>query len=195
MLLNLMEENMLETIIFAFLFAKIKKYEIKPLFKSWEIYPIIIFEVIYIIGQVLIFSGNYEVIQFMQRMKPFYLCTYLLLIYKYDLYIYSIIGVVFMVLGGILNDIAIKANSGFMPVYPTLSYLTGYAKPESFSLVNDIHVLGNSQSKLKFLTDYIDLGYSILSIGDVLIRVFVFIIIYNSIKKICCLTTKEEMIC
>lgn len=186
---------MLETIIFAFLFAKIKKYEIKPLFKSWEIYPIIIFEVIYIIGQVLIFSGNYEVIQFMQRMKPFYLCTYLLLIYKYDLYIYSIIGVVFMVLGGILNDIAIKVNGGFMPAYPTLSYLTGYVKPEAFSLINDIHVLGNSQTKLKFLTDYIDLGYSILSIGDVFIRVFVFIIVYNSIKKISYLIAKEEMIC
>jgi hypothetical protein len=190
-----MEENMLETIIFAFLFAKIKKYEIRPLFKSWEIYPIIIFEVIYIIGQVLIFSGNYEVIQFMQRMKPFYLCTYLLLIYKYDLYIYSIIGVVFVIIGGILNDIAIKVNGGFMPAYPTLSYLTGYVKPESFSLVNDFHVLGSSQTKLKFLTDYIDLGYSILSIGDVLIRVFVFIIIYNSIKKISCLAAKEEMIC
>lgn len=186
---------MLETILIAFLFAKIKKYEIKPLFKSWEIYPIIICEVIYIIGQVLIFSGNYDIIQFMQRLKPFYLCTYLLLIYKYDLYIYSIIGVGFMALGGILNDIAIKANGGFMPVYPTLSYLTGYVKPEAFILVNDIHVLGSSQTKLKFLTDYIDLGYSILSIGDVLIRVFVFIIVYNSIKKISYLRAKEEMIC
>lgn len=175
---------MLETILIAFLFAKIKKYEIKPLFKSWEIYPIIIFEVIYIIGQVLIFSGNYEIIQFMQRLKPFYLSTYLFLIYKYDLYINSIIGAVFVLLGGILNDIAIKANEGHMPVYPTLSYLTGYASPEAFHLVNDIHILGDSQTKLKFLTDYIDLGYSILSVGDVLIRVFVFMIVYNSIKKI-----------
>jgi hypothetical protein len=190
-----MEENMLETILFAFLFAKIKKYEIKPLFKSWEIYPIIIFEVIYIIGQVLIFSGNYEVIQFIQKLKPFYLCTYLLLIFKYDLYISSLFGAVLVVLGGILNDIAMKANGGYMPAYPTLSYLTGYVKPESFRLVNDIHVLGNSQTKLKFLTDYIDLGYSILSVGDVLIRVFAFIIIYNSIKKISLLTAKEEMLC
>lgn len=186
---------MLETILFAFLFAKMKKYEIKPLFKIWQIYPIIIFESIYIIGQVLIFSGNYEVIQFMQRLKPFYLCSYLLLVFKYDLYISSIIGAVFVVLGGILNDIVIKANGGHMPVYPTLSYLTGYLKPESFNLVNDIHILGNSQIKLKILTDFIDLGYSILSVGDVLIRVFVFIIVYNSIRKISFMTTKEEMTC
>jgi hypothetical protein len=187
--------NMLETILFAFLFAKIKKYEIKPLFKSWTIYPIIIFEMVYIIGQVLIFSGNYEIIQFMQRLKPFYLCTYLVLVFKYDLYISSIIGAAFVVLGGILNDIVIKINGGHMPVYPTLSYLTGYVKPESFHLVNDIHILGDSQTKLKILTDFIDLGYSILSMGDVSIRIFVFIIIFNSIKKINFLTTKEEMTC
>ena len=186
---------MLETILFAFIFAKIKKYEIKPLFKSWGIYPIIVLEIVYIIGQVLIFSGNYEVIYFMHRLKPFYLCSYLFLIFKYDLYINSIIGAAFVVLGGILNDIVINANGGHMPVYPTLSYLTGYVKPESFYLVNDIHILGDSQTKLKILTDFIDLGYSILSIGDVLIRVFVFMIVLNSIKKISFLTTKEEMTC
>ncbi|GAA0727765.1 hypothetical protein GCM10008905_25750 [Clostridium malenominatum] len=69
-----------------------------------------------------------------------------------------------------------------MPVFPTLSYLTGYATPDAFSKVDDIHVLGNSSTKLKFLTDIIDVGYSILSIGDIFIRVFVFIIIFNTIK-------------
>lgn len=181
-----------ETILLAFLFAKIKGYKIRPLFKSWTIYPLIIFEIIYLIGQVAIFSGNYEFIEFMKSLKTFYLCTYLLLVFKYELYISSIIGAAFVFLGGVLNDIAIKANEGFMPVYPTLSYLTGYIKPESFDLVKDIHILGNSQTKLKILTDFIDLGYSILSIGDVFIRVFVFIIIYNSIRKISNSATKEE---
>lgn len=186
---------MLETILLAFLFAKMRKYEIKPLFKSWTVYPVIIFEIVYFIGQVLIFSGNYEVIQFMQRLKSFYLCTYLLLVFKYDLYIVSIVGAGFVFFGGVLNDIVIKANGGFMPVYPTLSYLTGYVKPEAFHLVNDIHMLGNSQTKLKILTDFIDLGYSILSVGDLFIRAFVFIILYNAIKKISCLVAKEEKTC
>jgi len=184
-----------ETILLAFLFAKIKGYKISPLFKSWTIYPLIIFEIIYLIGQVAIFSGDYEFIKFMTSLKTFYLCTYLLLVFKYELYISSMIGAFFVFLGGGLNDIAIKANEGFMPVYPTLSYLTGYVKPESFNLVKDIHILGDSQTKLKILTDFIDLGYSILSLGDVFIRIFVFIIIYNSIKKISNSKLKEEMIC
>lgn len=184
-----------ETILLAFLFAKIKGYKIKQLFKSWTIYPVIIFEIIYLFGQVAIFSGNYEFVGFMKNMNPFYLCIYLLLVFKYEIYISSIIGAVFVFLGGVLNDIAIKANEGFMPVYPTLSYLTGYAKPEAFDLVKDIHILGNSQTKLKILTDFIDLGYSILSLGDVFTRAFVFIIIYNSIKKISNSTTKEKRKC
>lgn len=181
-----------ETILLALLFAKIKGYKIKPLFKSWAIYPLIVFEIIYLLGQVTIFSGNYKFIGFIASLKIFYLITYLLLVFKYEIYVSSIIGAGFVLLGGVLNDIAIKVNGGFMPVYPTLSYITGYINPETFNLVKDIHILGDSQTKLKILTDFIDIGYSILSIGDVFIRVFVFLIIYNSIKKISYLTSKEE---
>ena len=181
-----------ETVLLAFLFAKIKGYKIRPLFKSWTIYPIIIFEIIYLIGQVAIFSGNYEFIKYIHNMKSFYLITYLLLVFKYEIYTSSIIGAIFVFLGGVLNNIAMKANEGFMPAYPTLSYLTGYVKPETFKLAKDIHILANSQTKLKILTDYIDLGYCILSIGDVFIRAFVFIIIYNSIKKISNSVSKEK---
>jgi hypothetical protein len=173
-----------ETILLALLFAKIKGYEIKTLFKSWTIYPVIIFEMINLIGQVFIFLEHYEFIGFIKSLNPFYFSAYLLLVFNYDIYINSIIGAIFMFFGGVLNDVAIRANGGFMPVYPTLSYLTGYARPEAFDLVKDIHILGNSQAKLKILTDFIDLGYSVLSIGDVFIRMFVFIIIYSSIKKI-----------
>ena len=186
---------MLETILLAFLFAKIKGYKIKPLFKSWTIYPLIIFQIIYFIEQAIIFSGNYGSIGFVRSLEPIYLCTYLFLVFKYEIYISSIIGAGFVLFGGLLNDIVIKANGGFMPVYPTLSYLTGYVRPDVFNLVKDIHILGNSQTKLKILTDFIDLGYSILSAGDIFIRVFVFIIIYNSIKKISYSTSRGEMTC
>ena len=69
-------------------------------------------------------------------------------------------------------------------MFPKLSYVTGYATVESFNKVNDIHILGNSETKLKFLTDIFDIGYSILSLGDVFIRFYVFIIIFKSIKHI-----------
>jgi len=136
---------MAETILLALLYAKIKKYKIKPLFKSWTIYPVIAFEIIYLIEQVAIFSGNYEFIGFTKSLNPFYFSAYLLLVFKYDIYISSIIGAIFMLLGGALNDIAIKANDGFMPVYPTSSYLTGYAKPESFVLMLAMYALSNTK--------------------------------------------------
>lgn len=71
-----------------------------------------------------------------------------------------------------------------MPVYPTLSKITGYYKAGAFEKVNDIHILLGGSSKLWYLSDIFDLGYSVLSIGDILIRIFVVIIIYSSIKKL-----------
>lgn len=97
-----------------------------------------------------------------------------------------------MILGGALNDIAIKANCGFMPVYQSLSRLTGRSL-ENFQGMNDIHILGDSQTKLKILTDFIDLGYTILSVGDIFIRVFVFIVIYSALKKINNQGRKEDV--
>lgn len=173
-----------ETILLVFLFAKIKGYNIRPLFKSWTIYPLVGFEVITLIGQVVAFFDNYQLIEVIGSLKTIYLSIYLLLILKYELYISSIIGSFFVLLGGALNDIVIKANGGFMPVFQSLSYLTGRMTLEDFQGVNGIHILGNTQTKLKILTDFIDLGYTILSIGDVFIRVFVFVVIYNSIKKL-----------
>lgn len=175
---------MLETIIIALIICKIKGYKISPLFKSWTIYPIVFMEFLNIIFQVNIFMKNYELIKYAGILKMIYLCSYLPLVFKYKEYISAIIGSICIVFGGILNDIAIKANNGFMPVFPKLSYLTGYATKESFSKVNDIHILGGTHTNLKFLTDIFDLGYSILSIGDIFIRLYVFLIIYNSVKSI-----------
>ena len=175
---------MLETIIIALIICKIKGYNIIPLFRSWTIYPIVIMEFINIVLQANIFMENYELIKYAGILKIIYLCSYLPLIFKYKEYISAIIGSVSIVFGGLLNDIAIKANNGFMPVFPSLSYLTGYSNTESFSKVKDIHILGGANTNLKFLTDIFDLGYSILSIGDIFIRLYVFIIIYNAVKNI-----------
>lgn len=174
---------MIETILLSLIFAKVKGYKLKPLFKSWTIYPIIVFMVMYIILEVLIFTGNYSLVKYTNIYKIAYLCSFLILIIKYRLYISAIIGSTFVLIGGELNNIAIAANNGKMPVFPSLGYLTGYVKQDSFTSVVDIHILGNSLVKLKFLTDIIDVGYCIMSIGDVLIRVFAFIIIYYSIKN------------
>lgn len=175
---------MAETIIIALIFAKIKGYKIKPLFKTWAIYPVLFMELIYIVIQMNLFNENYEIIKYVGIFKNIYLCSYLSLVFKYEQYISAIIGAIFVFIGGILNDIAIVANNGMMPVFPKLSYITGYITTESFSKANDIHILGNSETKLKFLTDIFDVGYSILSLGDIFIRFYVFIIIFKTIKYI-----------
>ncbi|OOO69623.1 hypothetical protein BS638_02170 [Clostridium tepidum] len=175
---------MLETIILALIVAKLKGYKIKPIFKSWHIYPVLVIEFIYLIIQIHIFLGNYSIVEHIKILETIYICSYLFIIIKYDQYISAVIGSIFIYLGSMLNKFVIRANNGKMPVFPTLSYFTGYAKPDSFIKVNDIHVLGDSSTKFKFLTDIIDVGYSIMSIGDIFIRFFVFIIIFNTIKYI-----------
>ena len=173
---------MFETILLAIIVAKIKKYAIKPIFKSWPIYLILFIELIYLVIQVSIFKGYYSFIKYTNVLETIYLCSYLSLIIKYKQYIGAIIGSASIVIGTLLNHIAIGVNNGKMPAFPTLSYLTGYVTPEAFSKINGIHVLGSIDTRLKFLTDIFDLGYAILSIGDIFIRIFVFIIILNSIR-------------
>lgn len=173
---------MLETILLTLLLAKIKGYKISVLFKSWEIYPIIIFEFIYILMQISVFKGYYGYIKYSGVFKTLYLSSFLFLILKYKQYIPAIVGSICIFIGSILNNIAIALNNGKMPVFPTISYYTGYVSEEAFLKVNDIHILGNEATKLKILTDIFDLGYSVISIGDVFIRLFVAIVIYSSIK-------------
>ncbi|HEY8892071.1 MAG TPA: DUF5317 family protein [Clostridium sp.] len=175
---------MIEPILLALFISKIKGYKIRPIFKSWAIYPLLTFVFMYLILEVMLFNGNYTFIKYASTFHYIYLLTFLVLIVKYKLNISAIIGSIFIFIGSILNNVAIAANNGKMPVFPSLSYLTGYAKPDSFIKVNDIHILGSGVTKLKFLTDIFDVGYSVMSIGDICIRVFAFIIIFNSIKVI-----------
>lgn len=175
---------MLETILIAMLAAKIRGYKLKPLFMCWQIYPTLVFVGVYIFLNMSVFFGNYSFIKFAGVLEPVYISTFLILIIKYKQYVSAIIGSACISVGTMINKIAISANDGKMPVFPTLSYVTGYVKPDAFIKVRDIHVLGSEASKLKFLTDIIDLGYSILSIGDIFIRLFTLIIIFNTIKSI-----------
>ena len=175
---------MIEPILLALIFAKIKGYKVRPLFNTWAIYPLLAFVIMYVILELMLFQGNYTFIKYAGTFHYLYLLTFLILIIKYKLNMSAIIGSIFIFIGSALNNIAIAANNGKMPVFPTLSYLTGYAKPDAFIKVNDIHILGSGATKLKFLTDIIDVGYSVMSIGDVCIRVFAFIIIFDTIKVI-----------
>ena len=178
---------MIEAVIIALIISKIKGYSLKPFFKSWTIYPILIFEAIYIVFQISIFMGNYDVVKWAPWFKSIYMYLFLIPIFWYKEYVSALIGSLFILAGTFLNHIVMAANGGEMPAFPSLTYFTGYLKADTFSKIQDIHMLGDSSVKLKYLSDIIDIGYTILSIGDILIRVFVVIIIYVTVKK-----TNEE---
>lgn len=174
----------MESILLAFLISKIKGYDIKKIFRIWQIYPIFLCVLIYVGLQVTVFLGNYSFIKYSKIFETIYILSFIFLILKFRLYYSAIIGSMFIFIGSILNKIVISANNGKMPVFPKLSYITGYINDSSFINSNDIHALGNEATKFKFLSDIIDIGYSVMSVGDVCIRMFAFIIIYKSIRYI-----------
>lgn len=174
----------MESILLAFLISKIKRYEIKKIFKIWQIYPVFLCVLIYIGLQITVFLGNYSFIKYSKIFETIYILSFIFLILKFRLYYSAIIGSIFIFIGSFLNKIVISANNGKMPVFPKLSYITGYINDKSFINANDVHALGNEATKFKFFSDIIDIGYSVMSIGDICIRLFGVIIIYNSIKYI-----------
>lgn len=185
---------MIEPLLLALIIAKIRGYKLKSLFKSWAIYPILGYEVFYIFLETRIFMEDYSLVKYSKIFTTFYLLCFLVLVIKYQLYNSAIIGSICIFIGSALNKMAIAANGGKMPVFPSLSYYTGYSKRGAFPNVDNLHVLGDSTTQFKFLTDFIDVGYCIMSIGDIFIRFFVFIIIYDTIKCINTLHEKDDKI-
>lgn len=176
---------MVETILLAFIAAKLKKLDIKPIFRDWAIYPVLFFAVLYIFLQAMVFLGDYSLVKYTNIYKTSYLLSFLFLIIRYKQYIAGFAGAISVIIGTWLNNIVIAANGGKMPVFPTLSYITGYMKPSVVNNIDNVHILGSETTKLSFLSDIFDVGYSVMSIGDIIVRAYAFIVIYFSIKYIC----------
>lgn len=170
--------------IFAILCAKIKGYRILPVLKAYSLYPYVAIEILSLFLQMNIFIGDYNYIQYATIAKMVYLYTLILPVFVYKLYKPGICSSILIIIGTILNNFVMKQNGGKMPVFATLSKITGYYDPSVFVTIDKIHVVGNAATKYKFLTDIIDIGYSILSIGDIFIHSFTFIIIYSVIKEV-----------
>lgn len=175
---------MIITILLACIFAKIKHYKLGYLFTSWTFYPILITQSILILFQMSIFWGTFDFVKFAPILQKAILLSFLFPILVYHLYRPAAVGLVSVALGTALNRFVIAQNGGKMPVFPSLSYLTGYCTPASFGAADSIHVLGSAATKYWFLADYIDVGYSILSPGDLLVHSFVLILFYYTIKAI-----------
>lgn len=175
---------MLITFLIAAGFAKKRGCDLKIIFKSIALYPPAVCEVIYLIMQFFVFQGNYDVIAFADVFKKTYMLSFLFPIIWLKLYKQGLIGSIFVMLGTASNNLVMNLNDGKMPVFPTISYWTGYVKNDTFQKVNDIHVLGTANTKMIILSDVFDVGWSVLSIGDIFIRIFVGIIVYSAIVEL-----------
>lgn len=171
-------------ILLAALCAKIKGYRITPVIKAYALYPYAVVEVFYLFLQVNIFKGNYSYVQYSTIFKNVYFYTLIIPILVYKLYKPGFLGSFLIIIGTILNRFVISQNGGKMPVFASLSKITGYYNNTAILTADNLHIIGDNATKYKFLTDFIDIGCSILSIGDIFIHSFIFIIIYNVIKEI-----------
>ena len=108
------------------------------------------------------------------------------ILFRYEKYKEYIIACCSLMCGFTLNKIVMYFNNNLMPIFPDISYSTGYTQYDMIknaSKFNDFHVLGDHTTNLIFLSDIFDIfGFSIWSIGDILYRLFAFVIVYCSVK-------------
>ncbi|MDD2418137.1 MAG: DUF5317 family protein [Oscillospiraceae bacterium] len=170
-------------VLLAIILAKYKGYRVTKALKRAPFYPFYVMEIIYVIFQVSIFLNCYYFVPYASILKSTTMYVLLIPIFVYKLYLPAIAGSGFIAVGTIMNKLVINANGGKMPVYPTLSKYTGYFTEEMIKH-SSLHSLGGPDTKLKLLSDYIDVGYSVLSIGDLFIHMFIFIVFFYGIKAV-----------
>ncbi|QSX07064.1 DUF5317 family protein [Sedimentibacter sp. zth1] len=172
-------------LVIPLLIARIKKYDCKNLIKAYDLYPLIMIELVHLFFQINALFGNYSFVRYAVYIQYAFNISLLVPIIYRKLYSPAICGSVFVIIGSILNRAVIACNNGKMPVYPTLSNITGFYKNGILSQgVDNLHILMSSSTSLNFFGDYIDLGFSIMSIGDILIHSFLGIIVFYTIKTL-----------
>ncbi|MFV0342497.1 MAG: DUF5317 family protein [Anaerocolumna sp.] len=171
-------------IFLALICVKMKGYKIVPILKAYALYPYILAEGLYVFLQMNVWLGNYDYIKYGSLFKNIYLLTLIIPLLLYKLYKPGFISAALIVLGTILNRFVISQNGGKMPVFASLSKITGYYNESVFGTIDNVHTIGNASTKFKFLTDFIDIGFSVLSIGDILIHAYPYIVICSVIGVI-----------
>lgn len=172
-------------ILGGFLLAKLRGYKLLPALKEPLLFPLYLLEALYIFIQFSFIIGNHSLLNYANLLQIGFIAVLILPIIKYAINLPAILSTISVIIGSRLNALVMDANGGLMPVFPTLSKLTQYYNTDSITTINDgKHILGSSETKLAFLADYIDIGWSILSPGDVLIHGFVTVIVFYTIKNI-----------
>ena len=174
-----------------------QQYSIKYILYHWSIVPPLLFVLFYLYLEYTMFIQNYFFLPYSHIIKIATLLSFFPLIIKYKLfenpkyinneYLNLITSPMMksglcLIIGSLLNKIATHFNSGYMPTYPSVTYWTKYIKPGS-SFIDGIHIIGTPYSKLIVFCNIFDWGFTVVSIGDLIIRFYVFLILFNAIKK------------
>ena len=182
---------MVEPVLLALLVAAIGRLKIRGIFRRWELYPMLFLVLTYIFCQITIFMNNYYFIRFTIPMKFAFLAVLIIIIFRNRLYhsYYTVAALLLYIAGSVMNRIVVAANGNRMPVFPSLTLKTGYLDMEVIRQ-SGMHIIGDENVRYKWLSDIFDVGYSVMSLGDILIRLCVFMILLLFIYSV---SSKTEL--
>ncbi len=163
---------MIESILISILIFTLSGHNSTVIFTHLEvIIPVAIIAVVFIVGiisslldkrdSIKEYKGCFFIILSLSFLTP------IVWHYKSQNILSVCLFVLSFILCRFMNNSVIKANSGKMPVYPFLSAKL-FKKRIAEASNDQNYYLGNSQTKLKILSDWIDVGYEIYSLGDLL---------------------------
>lgn len=171
-------------ILLAILIAKLRRHRIRVLLNEPSLIPVWTIEIVFWLLQICIWRQDYRFIGYAGYLQTASVLALLWPILKFQLYPQAIVGALMVGVGSASNRIVMHANGGKMPVIPSFSGFTKYYREGALEVSHDVrHVMMSEATKLNFLADYIDVGFSVISIGDVLVHLFTTIVIYCVIAK------------
>ena len=171
-------------ILLAIIIAKIRRHRIGVLLREPSLIPVWGIEIVFWLLQICIWRQDYRFIGYAGYLQTASILVLLWPIIKFRLYPQAIAGALMVSAGSIMNRIVMNANNGAMPVIPSFSGFTRYYQDGALEISQDVrHILMSDATKLNFLADYIDVGFSVISPGDVLVHLFTTIVIYCVIAK------------
>lgn len=178
---------LIETIILSLIIGKIRGGKIKNLeqikFKAW--YLLLLGFLLEIISFLLFTNTNGKLAKIIvDKFFIIQIFTYILLIFTLMLNIRKK-GIKTILFGTILNFIPIMANNGRMPVSKiALEKLNLYKQLELLQSNKILtHVLIDKSTKFYYLSDIIPIS-QIISIGDILISIGIFLLIQFYMKNL-----------
>ena len=177
-------------ILLALIVAKLKGHHVTVLLREPSLIPVWIVEIIFWLLQACIWNENYSFVGYAGYLQTASILALLWPVMKFKMYPQAIIGAGMVVTGSAMNRIVMHANGGKMPVIPSFSGMTLYYREGSLEASQDVrHIMMSDTTKLNFLADYIDVGFSVISLGDVLVHLFTTIVIFTVISR---LNKKQE---